>query len=151
MSMNAQAYNNYKRATVETSSPGKLLLMLYDGAIKNIGEAKKAIAEKDINTAHQKLIKTQDIILELISSLNMDYEISNSLFSLYEYVHHQLVQANLKKDAVILDEVTGILTELRNTWAEAIKTAGAAKMSAAVQPTPQPGTPASVKSLNIRG
>ncbi|MEN6460769.1 MAG: flagellar export chaperone FliS [Syntrophomonas sp.] len=152
MSMNAQAYDNYKKTTVETSSPGKLLLMLYDGAIKNIETAIKAIEEKDINTAHQKLIRTQDIILELISSLNMDYEISKGLFSLYEYINHQLVQANLKKDVNILQEVCSLVAELRDTWAEAIKTTTPAKTQTTVQTGSQAGVSGSpVKSLNIRG
>lgn len=145
MSMNAanvQAYNSYKKATVESTSPGRLLVMLYDGAIKDVDTAKKAIADKDMNTAHQQLVKAQDIILELMATLNMDYKISASLFNLYEYLHYQLVQANLKKDTQILDEVRTFLVELRNTWEEAMKTAGAAKSQ----------TPAALAGgINIKG
>lgn len=139
---NAQAYNNYKKATVESTSPGKLLVMLYDGAIRNVDTAKKAIENKDMNTAHQQLVNAQDIILELISTLNMDFEISQSLFSLYEYLHYQLVQANLKKDVQLLDEVRTFLVELRNTWEEAVKKAG-------VKTTTAPAAPAG--SINIKG
>jgi flagellar protein FliS len=121
MNVNAQAYNNYKKATVETASPGKLLLMLFDGAIRNIDDAKKAIQDKDINNAHNLIVKTQNIILEFIASLNMDYEISNNLFNLYEYLYYQLVQANAGKDIDKLDEVREFLVEFRNTWEEAMK------------------------------
>ncbi|MDD4549624.1 MAG: flagellar export chaperone FliS [Syntrophomonadaceae bacterium] len=142
MSINVQAYDNYKRATVETAAPGKLLLMLYDGAIKNIDNAKKAINSKDMNTAHEQIIKAQDIILELIATLNMDYAIAKNLFSLYEYLHYQLVQANLNKDIKPLDEVKGFLVELRETWEAAIKKAGSARVNPAVSLN---------QGLNVRG
>lgn len=119
--MNAQAYDIYKNATVETVSPEKLLLMLYDGAIRFIENAQQGIAAKDINLSHQQNIKAQNIILELMATLKMDYEISQSLYALYEYLYLQLVQANVKKDTAILEEVKGFVTELRDTWAEAIK------------------------------
>jgi flagellar protein FliS len=121
MNMNAQAYNQYKKATVETVAPEKLLLMLYEGAIKSIKNARSAIGTNDIDRAHQQIMKAQDIILEFMSTLNMDYEVSNSLLALYEYLHWQLVQANIKKEITILDEVEGILAELRDTWVEAAK------------------------------
>lgn len=138
---NAQAYNNYKKTTVESTAPGKLLVMLYDGAIRNVDTATKAIGNKDMNTAHQQLVNAQDIILELISTLNMDYEISQSLFSLYEYLHYQLVQANMKKDLQLLDEVRTFLVELRNTWDEAIKKSGKTA----------PTTSAPASSINLKG
>lgn len=121
MNMNAQAYNQYKKTSVETVAPEKLLLMLFDGALKNINNAKKAIEKKDINMAHQEIIKTEDIIIELMSTLKMDFEISHSLFVLYEYLLHQLTQANCKKDIALLNEVEAFITEIRETWAEAAK------------------------------
>ncbi|HBQ25186.1 MAG TPA: flagellar export chaperone FliS [Syntrophomonas sp.] len=121
MNVNAQAYDNYKKTTVETAAPGKLLLMLYDGAIRNIDNAKEAIRQKDINMAHNQIIKAEDIVLELTASLNMDYEVSNHLSRLYEYLHYQLVQANLEKDIQKLNEVREFLADLRNTWEEAMK------------------------------
>jgi len=121
VNMNAQAYNQYKKASVETVAPEKLLLMLFDGALKNVNNAKKAIEKKDINLAHQEIMKTEDIIIELMSTLNMDYEISHSLFALYEYLLNQLTQANCKKDIDLLNEVEEFLKEIRETWAEAAK------------------------------
>lgn len=119
MNLNAQAYQQYKKTSVETLAPEKLLLMLYDGAIKDINNAINAIETDNLNLAHNEIIKTQDIIIELMSTLNMDYEISNSLFSLYDYIHRQLIQANIQKDIKILQEVQGFVTELRDTWQEA--------------------------------
>ncbi|MEA1960914.1 MAG: flagellar export chaperone FliS [Bacillota bacterium] len=127
MNMNAQAYNQYKKTTVETVAPEKLLLMLYEGVLKNIRSARKGIEDKDINRAHQEIVKAEEIILELMSTLNMDYEISNGLLALYRYMYDQLVQANIQKDTAILEEVEGYLSELGDTWAEAariLKTSG---------------------------
>jgi flagellar protein FliS len=123
MNVNAHAYDNYRKTTVETSAPGKLLLMLYDGAIRYIDNAREAISQKDINMAHSQIVKAEDIIVELTTSLNMEYDISNHLSRLYEYLHYQLVQANLEKDIQKLDEVKGFLVDLRNTWEEAVKKA----------------------------
>lgn len=121
MSVNADAYNQYKKSTVETVSPEKLLIMLYNGAIKNINNAKKAINEKDINRAHAEIMRAEEIIVELMSTLNMDVGISAKLFALYEYFYYQLTQANAKKDIALLEEVESFLLELRETWLEAIK------------------------------
>lgn len=121
MSINADAYNQYKKSTVETVSQEKLLIMLYNGAIKNINNAKKAINEKDINRAHSEIMRAEEIIVELMSTLDMNYAISAKLFALYEYFYYQLTQANAKKDIPLLEEVEGFLLELRETWLEAIK------------------------------
>ena len=83
MNMNAQAFTYYNKAAYETASPEKLLIMLYDGAIKNIRNAQKSIAIQDVNLAHRQIMSTEEIIIELMSTLNMDYEISKSLFNLY--------------------------------------------------------------------
>ncbi|MDD3365458.1 MAG: flagellar export chaperone FliS [Syntrophomonas sp.] len=162
MNMNAQAFNQYKRSTVETVSPEKLLIMLYDGAIKNIRNAKNAIEAKDINLAHMKILKTEEIIVELMSTLNMDYEISKGLFNLYEYFYHQLVQANMKKDVELLEQVESFLLELRDTWQEAMeKIKTTAPVSAdkpdmvrntPVHPVSNTPPPAGVRqSINIKG
>ncbi len=125
MSGNAQVYANYRNSAVETASPGKLLLMLYNGAIRNLDRAVQAIADNDFESAHTMLVKTQDIIIEFMCTLNMDYEIAEKLLGLYEYMHQQLIKANINKDVEIIKEVRGFLVELRDVWQEALnKTAG---------------------------
>ncbi len=124
--MSAYAYNQYRNTAVETASPGKLLLMLYDAAIRNLDKAQQAISEKDINASHKYLLKAQDIIKEFMCTLNMDYEVSKSLFSLYEYMLNQLIQANVKKDPQLVVEVRGYLAELRETWQIALRSTPAA-------------------------
>ena len=130
--MNAQVYDQYKRSSVETVSPGKLLLMLYDGALKNINNATLAIKDNNINQAHNDIVKTQDIIVELMSTLDMSYDISKSLFSLYDYIMNRLIEANINKDAVILAEVGAFVGELRDIWQEAVKKQGNAHMARTV-------------------
>ncbi len=145
MNMEAQAYNNYKKASVETVPQEKLLLMLYDGALKNINNAKHAIEQKDINLAHQQIIKAEDIIVELMATLNMEYDISHKLIVLYEYLLNELVQANVKKDISKLELVEEFLNELKNTWEDAIKQLKNAP------PVENGGEPIQAKSINVQG
>lgn len=122
MSVN-NAYAQYKENSVFTASPEELTLMLYNGLVKFIMLAQKAIEEKDIPKAHESIVRAQDIISEFQSTLNMKYEVSNSLSSIYDYMQRRLVEANLKKDEKIIEEVLGYAKELRDTWAQAMKVA----------------------------
>ena len=132
MSIQAQIYATYKNSTVETASPGKLLLMLYDAAIRDLDIAMQGVAEKDIAGAHKRIIRAQDIITEFMCTLNMDYELSGKLLLLYEYLHRRLVEANIHKDVEIIAEVRGFLVELRDSWQEAVnKASGAGQRVAA--------------------
>ena len=112
-------YQQYRQQQVNTATPDKLLLMLYDGALRFCQQAKKAVENKEMEQAHINLTKAQNIIVEFMTSLNMDYEISRNLYSLYEYLYNRLVEANIQKDTAIIDEVMDFLTDLRKTWAEA--------------------------------
>ena len=115
--------NQYKQNAVLTASPETILIMLYDGAINFLLRAKIAIEEKDIDQTHLYITKTQKIIREFMDTLDMDTagEIGENLYRLYEYLHHRLIQANIKKDTEIVDEVLGHLRSLKQTWEEAIK------------------------------
>ena len=121
MSLQTNAYNAYKQNSVTTASPGELTLMLYNGAIKFIGQAKKSIEEKNIEQRNYYIQRVQAIIAELMSTLNMDYDISKQMLPLYEYMTRRLTEANVKNDTAILDEVEGLVTEFRDTWKEVIK------------------------------
>lgn len=115
------AYNAYKQNSVMTASPGELTLMLYNGCIKFIGQAKHAIDQKDIQQRNYYIQRAQAIILELMSTLNMDYEISHQMLPLYDYMNRRLTEANMKNDKEILDEVDELITGFRDTWKEVIK------------------------------
>lgn len=115
------AYNAYKQNSVNTASPGELTLMLYNGCIKFIHQAKKAIESKDIQNRNKYIQKSQAILMELMSTLNMDISVSQNMFNLYEYMHYQLTQANIKNDVAILEEVEGLVVEFRDTWKQVIQ------------------------------
>lgn len=120
MAMN-NPYQQYQQQSVMTASPGELVVMLYNGCIRFIKQAIECINGKDLMGAHNAIIRAQDIIVEFMSTLDMKYEISHNLLALYDYLHRRLVEANVKKDTAILEEVLTFMTELRDTWAEAVK------------------------------
>lgn len=115
------AYNAYKQNSVTTASPGELTLMLYNGCIKFIHQAKKAIEVKNIEERNKYVQKAQAILNELMATLNMDIPVSKEMFNLYEYMYHQLTQANINNDVAILDEVEGLVVEFRDTWKQVIQ------------------------------
>jgi len=113
-----QASQAYIGAQVSTAPQKKLILMLYDGVIQNLKAAEAALDAKNLQTAHQKILKGQLIIEELMVTLNFDVggDIAKDLFKLYEYFNWSLVQANIKKDSVQIAEVRQYLEELRGSW-----------------------------------
>lgn len=115
------AYNAYKQNSVTTASPGELTLMLYNGCIKFIHQAKKAIEVKDIEARNKYVQKAQAILNELMSTLNMDVALSKDMYNLYEYMYRQLTQANINNDVSILEEVEGLATDFRDTWKQVIQ------------------------------
>lgn len=121
MSAQSSAYNAYKQNSVTTASPGELTLMLYNGCLKFLGKAKQAIDEKNIQEKNNNLQRSQAIIAELMSTLNMDMDISKQMLPLYEYMNRRLVEANINNDVAIIEEVEGLVTEFRDTWKEVLK------------------------------
>ncbi|MCR3920900.1 MAG: flagellar export chaperone FliS [Firmicutes bacterium] len=114
-------YQQYKQNEVATATPGRLMLMLYNAAIKNLKLSKEGVAEKNITKVNTYMCKVQDIVLELMVSLDLTQgEVAQNLFALYGYMHQRLVDANIKKDVDMMNEVDGMLTELRDTWKSAL-------------------------------
>ncbi|MDI6601797.1 MAG: flagellar export chaperone FliS [Thermoanaerobacteraceae bacterium] len=114
-------YNEYMNNTVLTSTPEELILMLYDGCIKFINRAIMSIDDKNWTEANSNILRAEDIITELRVSLDMRYEISRNLDSLYEFFMDVLVQANISKDKEKLMQILPLIKDLRGTWAEAEK------------------------------
>lgn len=127
--MIANPYQQYQESQLETASQGKLLLMLYDGAIRFLTQAHQALESKNFQESHHYILKAEDIVTELMACLKMDVggEIAFNLYRLYEYMNWRLIQANIKRDAGMVLEVQNRLKELRETWVEAIKLNGAAQ------------------------
>lgn len=120
---NRNPYQQYQQNAVNTSTPQELTLMLYNGLVRFLKTAHQGIEEKDISKANNNIIKAENIITEFMCTLDMQYEISHSLFSIYDYMNTRLLEANFKKDKAIVEEVIGYAEELRDTWAQAMKLA----------------------------
>lgn len=120
MSIN-HAYKAYENNQVLYAKGEELTLLLYKGAVKFIEQAKLALEKEDWQRVNDRIIKAQNIMTEFMVTLNMDIEISKSLILLYDYMKRRLIEANLKKDREILNEVQEMLVELLETWTEAMK------------------------------
>ncbi|GBG07199.1 flagellar export chaperone FliS [Paenibacillus agaridevorans] len=114
-------YNKYQESSVQTATPGQLIVMLYDGAIRFAKQAISEMEKKRYDAANRSFLKAQSIIHELIAALDSNIELSKNLHSIYEYMLHQLIQANIKKSSQPALEVIDYLQELRETWKQAIK------------------------------
>ena len=122
--MYPNAYNIYKSNSINYASKEQLLLMLVDGAAKFAKIGRQAILDKDIEKAHTNLIKTQDIFVELMTSLDTSKgDWTNDLMSIYEFIYNKLVDANFKKDIKVLDEVMPLIEQIRDMWNQAYKQA----------------------------
>ncbi|MEH7125684.1 flagellar export chaperone FliS [Bacillus sp. JJ1773] len=113
-------FETYQQNAVLTASPGELTLMLYNGCLKFLNLAKKAVQDNNIEAKHTNLSKAQNIISELIVTLNFDYPISKDMRRLYDYMNRRLIEANIKNDLDTISEVEGLVTEFRDAWKEVI-------------------------------
>lgn len=109
-------YQTYQQNSVTTASPQELTLMLYNGCLKFIKLAKRAMDEGRIEEKNTNLIKAQNIIREFQITLDRDVEISQGLDQLYEYINFRLMEANMKNDLAILEDAEAQVKELRDTW-----------------------------------
>jgi len=118
-----QHQNRYLETAVQTATPSQLLIMLYDGAIRFTKHGIEAIIRGQFDEANQFLCRAQDVIHELMMTLDDKASISESLKQLYDYFIRRLIDANLKKDIVPAEEVLTFLGELKETWIQAAKLA----------------------------
>ncbi|MEC1377403.1 flagellar export chaperone FliS [Heyndrickxia oleronia] len=114
-------YQTYQNNSITTASPGELTLMLYNGCLKFIQLAKKAMVNNNIPEKNTNIQKAQNIIQELMVTLKMDLEVAKNMMSLYDYINRRLIDANIKNEIAILDEVEGLVTEFRDTWKQVIQ------------------------------
>ena len=117
----AASYQNaarYRQSQVETASPAQLVVMLYDGAIRFLTIAREKMVSGEIELRHANLIKAQNIVAELLSSLNHREggEIADNLQRVYTYMHGQLVEANVNDKPEPIDDVLALLRDLRESW-----------------------------------
>lgn len=114
-------YQSYQQNSVTQSTPGELTLMLYNGCIKFLNQAKKGIETNNIELRNTNIQKAQAIIRELMITLDKSVSVSESMFDLYDYMNNRLIEANVKNDASIVEEVIGYTTEFRDTWKQVIQ------------------------------
>ena len=116
-----QGYAAYANSKVATASPAELTLMLYDGAIKFCNLAIGAIQDNNIVKSHTNIMKVENIIAEFRGTLNHKYETAKDFEEVYVYLERRLKEANVKKDAEILEEVLKHLRTMRDTWKEVMR------------------------------
>lgn len=118
------AYATYQNSKIMTATPAELTLMLYEGAIKFCNIAIMGVEKKDIQKAHTNIRKVQNIIAEFRATLNHSYPVAKDFENVYSYLSDRLVEANIKKDKEILEEVLVHLRTMRDTWKEVMQSAG---------------------------
>jgi flagellar protein FliS len=119
--MSASAYKSYQQNSVLTATPGELTLMLYNGCIKFIRQAKLAMSDQNIEKKNTFIQKAQNIIRELMVTLDQKQPVAKSMMQMYDYMNRRLIEANVKNDTDILDEVEGFVTDFRDTWKQVIE------------------------------
>lgn len=122
--MNQNPYiRQYQKTQLETASPEKILIMLYNGAINFLKKAKVAFETSNKIEAHNNILAAEKIIMEFMTTLDMDMggEMAKNLYALYDYLYNRLVESNMKNKPEILDEVINHLVKLRDTWNKAIE------------------------------
>lgn len=138
MSATQTQMNAYTKVDVETASQGKLIVMLFNGAIKRAEEAKRQMERGQNAGVHNNLIRAQDILAELRGALNMKAgDIAENLDRIYEYLQHLLITANVKKDSTHIDECVALMTQMRDTWEEVFANLGKEQQKPSGPPAPR--------------
>lgn len=114
-------YATYQHNSVNTSTPGELTLMLYNGCLKFIHQAKSALENNNIQEMNLSSQKAQAIITELMVTLDTSYPVSQNMLALYEFINNRLIDGNIKKDVKMFDEASVIITDFRDTWKQVIQ------------------------------
>ncbi|MFJ7932841.1 flagellar export chaperone FliS [Sporosarcina sp. NPDC096371] len=114
-------YATYQNNSVNTSTPGELTLMLYNGCLKFIEQGKRALEEGRIEEKNKSIQKAQAIISELMLTLDTSYPVAKNMLVLYEFANSRLIDGNIKNDSAFFDEASSIITEFRDTWKQVIQ------------------------------
>jgi flagellar secretion chaperone FliS len=121
------AKNAYVQSSVETASPARLLVMLYDRLVLDLQRGLAAQQAGNVPEAHTQLVHAQEIVIHLRSTLKVEaWDGGPGLASLYDWLHAQLIQANIRKDPAITESCLGMVTDLADAWRQAaLQLAGA--------------------------
>ncbi|MCZ7527691.1 MAG: flagellar export chaperone FliS [Acidimicrobiia bacterium] len=114
------AHQRYLADAVETVSPPRLLVMLYDRLLRDLVEARTALEGGDCEVANRALLHAQEIVVELMASLDPDqWEHAPQMERIYAFLLEELVQANTGKDVARVSGCAAVVQPLRDTWHEA--------------------------------
>lgn len=121
MAVGARAQQVYQRTAVESADPNKLIVMLFEGAVRFLRQAAEAMAQRQYEQQCHFITRTQSILTELTCALDddADEELSGSLRLLHAWLHTQLTEASVEDDTEKLSQVLQIVEDLRDTWTEA--------------------------------
>jgi flagellar protein FliS len=138
--------NQYRKTQVNTVDRGRLIILLYEGAISFLSKAEICLGKEDIAGASALVNRAQDIIDELNAALNMELggEIAQNLRRLYMFMSDQLLQAKIKADANPIKEVERMLSSLNEAWREAVTKPEAQEVLSRQTQRPLPQTMGSV-------
>ena len=128
-----KAHRQYQRTQIETASPTRLIVLLYDGAVRFGTLALEAMQAGNIEEQHNNLLRMQAIVSELMSSIDREAggEVAQNLFRIYVHSMEQLIHANLHDDAAALESVLTEISELREAWIEIDRLHGQAPLQMA--------------------
>ncbi|MCF3943447.1 flagellar export chaperone FliS [Oceanobacillus alkalisoli] len=115
-----KAYQTYQNNSVNTASGGELTLMLYNGCIKFVKQAMKDVDAKDFEAKNKNIQKAQNIVRELLITLDSKVEISKQFQPLYEFMLTELTAANIDNSREKLEGVLELVTEFRDTWKQVL-------------------------------
>lgn len=138
MSVTTNPVSAYRQTTVKTAGQGKLIVMLYDEAIRQMDTAIELLNNrtKRLDLVHNAFVKAQDVVTELMAGLDFERgeEIARNLLSLYIFVNDKLREGNMKKSIPPTQDARGVMAELRGAWAQLANQASAAPEKQGVSP-----------------
>lgn len=119
----SRAYNTYRDNSINYASKEQLLVLLVEGAVKFAKIARQAIVDGNIVKAHENIIKTENIFYELMRSLDTSRagEWGEKLLKVYDFIVRRLIDANIKKDVEIMNEIIPLIEDVKDTWEQAFK------------------------------
>ncbi|WP_216830360.1 flagellar export chaperone FliS [Alkalihalobacterium elongatum] len=119
MAINYQ--NAYKQNTANTASPGELTLMLYNGCLKFINRAKKAMEENNVEQRNENIARAEAIVRELMVTLKTENEVGKNMLRMYDFIINRLIEANIKNDLDALNQAEDFVIQFRDTWKQVLQ------------------------------
>ncbi len=138
--MSLATENPYLRDAILTATPEQLQLMLYDGAIRYATQARDALVAKQFETAYERLVRAQNIVIEMQNGLNYDVnrELCERVAAVYGFLYRKLVDANVDRDCGAIDDALKVLQIERETWRILVDKVNKIRQSGEAGPVPAP-------------